>query len=109
MSMLAVNRAQRMVSQLTGQQNGQAVVQAHVNRTEGGQSQGPHAAASRCSDSVLTPSASVCFANAPKSIAGGSKKRGDIAKISLSEEEYDFRIEVDKVKKWQVWKFSERL
>ena len=32
--------------------------------------------------------------------AGGSKKRGDIAKISLSEEEYDFRIEVDKVKKW---------
>lgn len=31
---------------------------------------------------------------------GGGKKRGDIAKISLSQEEYDFRIEVDKVKKW---------
>jgi len=34
--------------------------------------------------------------------AGGEapKKRGDIAKISLSEEEYAFRVEVDKVKRW---------
>lgn len=34
--------------------------------------------------------------------SSGAKKRGDIAKISLSEEEYSFRIEVDKVKKWWV-------
>lgn len=37
-----------------------------------------------------------------KSFGSGSVKRGDIAKSSsaLSEEEYNFRVEVDKVKKW---------
>jgi isocitrate lyase len=32
--------------------------------------------------------------------AGGGKRRGDIAKMTLSEEEVSFRIEVDKVKQW---------
>lgn len=30
----------------------------------------------------------------------GAKRKGDIAKISLSDEEYSFRVDVDKVKQW---------
>lgn len=46
------------------------------------------------SESGCWPSDTDCWDVAVCTCAGGSKKKGDIAKIMLSQEEYDFRIEV---------------
>ena len=123
MSMLPLHRAQHFVAQLGGQAAAaQLVQQANANHTDGEGQQTQGRAAEGEQRNALHSSKRVHPENCAfewaarrsgsrsggrfshevrwvrvcrvATSSGGGKKRGDIAKISLSQEEYDFRIEV---------------